>query len=55
MFGDAYVVPLLATFEDIRAQLGAKSVDLPSTVDILCKITPQSFEPDEELMCEELV
>jgi hypothetical protein len=36
-FREAYVVPLLAIFADIKEQLGAESVCLPTAVDTLCK------------------
>ena len=33
--GDAYVIPLHATFEDIKHELGVRSVALPTTSDLL--------------------
>lgn len=33
VFGDAYVIPMGGLLEDVKRQLGAKSVDLPSTID----------------------
>lgn len=37
MFGDAYVLPSIETFENIRQCLDASSVDLPSLVDLPLK------------------
>lgn len=33
--GAAYVVPLHATFDEIKSELGIQSVDLPTTADLL--------------------
>lgn len=33
--GDAYVIPLHATFDNIRRELGVRSVALPTTADLL--------------------
>jgi hypothetical protein len=49
LFGDAYVVPLLDTFDEIKECMGATSVELPSAEDCV------SADPDSASVAEYLM
>ncbi|KAI5917053.1 hypothetical protein F4810DRAFT_94876 [Camillea tinctor] len=57
IFGSGYVIPMVDIFGDIKSKLGARSVELPSYLDILhartvAKEALQSFDPCEKISSE---